>query len=103
MGLCKTRLLAHSTAVIIMVVHVEIVGMCPWSWVLRLLLLLRGFMASVTFVAKLATCVVIALRLRARASRSRQKRLRPAPSVKHTHFVEHRVQAEACGCAFEAC
>ena len=32
-----------------------------------------------------------------------KKRLRPAPSVKHTCFVEHRVQAEACDCAFEAC
>ena len=70
---CNTRLLAHSTAMIIMVVHVEIVGMRPWSWVLRLLLLLRGFMASVTFVAKLATCAVIALSRRAKESRSRQK------------------------------
>ena len=65
MGLCKTRLLTHSTAVIIMVVHVEIVGMRPWSWVLRLLLLLllqRGFVESATSVAKLATCTVTALR-----------------------------------------
>ena len=38
-----------------MVVHVEIVGMCLWSWVLLLLLLLKGFVASVTCVAKLAT------------------------------------------------
>ena len=35
-----------------MVVHVEIVGMRPWSWVLRLLLLLKGFVASATCVAK---------------------------------------------------
>ena len=72
---CRTRLLAHSTAMIIMVVHMEIVGMHPWSWVLRLLLLLllRGFVASATCVAKLAICDVTALRLRARASRSRQK------------------------------
>ena len=36
-----------------MVVHVEIVGMRPWNWVLRLLLLLllRGFVGSVTCVA----------------------------------------------------
>ena len=32
-----------------------------------------------------------------------KKRLRPAPSVKHTRFVEYCVQAEACGCAFEVC
>ena len=32
-----------------------------------------------------------------------KKRLRPAPNVSHVHFSEHRVQAEACGCAFEAC
>ena len=31
-----------------------------------------------------------------------KRRLRLALSVKHTHFVEHGVQAEACGCAFEA-
>ena len=37
-----------------MVVHVETVGMRLWSWVL-LLLLLKGFMASVACVVKLAT------------------------------------------------
>ena len=46
-----------------MVVHVEIVGMRQWEWVLRLLLLLllRVSVASATFVAKLATCGVTAL------------------------------------------
>ena len=63
------------TAVKTMVVHVEIMGMRPWNWVLRLLLLLllRGFVGSATCVAKLATCVVTALKLRARVSRYRQK------------------------------
>ena len=71
---CRTRLLAHSTIVKTMVVHVEIVGMRPWSWVLRLLLLLlRVSVASATCVAKLATCDVTALRQRAKGSRSRQK------------------------------
>ena len=57
------------------VVHVEIVGMRPWNWVLRLLLLLllRGFVESATSVAKLATCAVTALSQRARVSRYRQK------------------------------
>ena len=57
------------------VVHVGIVVMRPWNWVLQLLLLLllRGFVGSATFVAKLATCDVTALRLRARVSRYRQK------------------------------
>ena len=58
------------------VVHVEIVGMRPWNWVLRLLLLLlllRGFVGSATSVAKLATCAVTALSQRARVSRYRQK------------------------------
>ena len=41
------------TAVKMTVVHVEMVDMRPWSWVLRLLLLLlRGFVASATCVAK---------------------------------------------------
>ena len=31
-----------------------------------------------------------------------KKRLTPAPNVKHERFVEHRVQADVCGCAFEA-
>ena len=73
---CNTCLLAHSTAVIIIVVHVELVGMRPWSWVLRLLLLLlllRGFEENVTSVAKLATCGMTALSRRAKESRSRQK------------------------------
>ena len=63
------------TAVKTTVVHVGILVMRPWNWVLRLLLLLllRGFVGSVTFVAKWATCDVTALRLRARVSRSRQK------------------------------
>ena len=46
----------RNTAVKTTVVHVGIVGMRPWSWVLRLLLLLllllRGFVASATCVAK---------------------------------------------------
>ena len=55
-------------------VHVEIVDMHLWNWVLRLLLLLlRVSVASATFVAKLATCVVIAPSLRAKESRYRQK------------------------------
>ena len=56
-------------------VHVEIMVMRPWNWVLRLLLLLllRVSVASATFVAKLATCDVTALKLRARVSRYRQK------------------------------
>ena len=68
-------LLAHSTAVIIMVVHVEIMVMRPWNWVLRLLLLLllRGFVENVTSAVKLAICVGIARRRRAKGSRSRQK------------------------------
>ena len=47
-------LLVHSTAVKTMVVHVEIMDMRPWNWVLRLLLLLllRGFVGSVTCVAR---------------------------------------------------
>ena len=44
------------TAVKTTVVHVEIVGMRPWNWVLQLLLLLllllRGFVGSVTCVAR---------------------------------------------------
>ena len=56
------------------VVHVEIVGMRPWNWVLRLLLLLlRGFVENVTSAVKLAICAGIALRQRAKGSRSRQK------------------------------
>ena len=64
-----------NTAVKTMVVHVGIVDMRPWSWVLRLLLLLllRGFVESATCVAKLATCNVTALSRRARVSRYRQK------------------------------
>ena len=56
-------------------VHVEKVDMCPWNWVLRLLLLLllRGFMENVTSAVKLAICVGIAQRQRAKESRSRQK------------------------------
>ena len=43
----------HNTAMKTTVIHVGIVGMHPWSWVLRLLLLLlRGFVANVTCVAK---------------------------------------------------
>ena len=45
----------HKTAVKTMVVHVGIVVMRPWNWVLRLLLLLlllRGFVGSVTCVAR---------------------------------------------------
>ena len=64
------------TAVKTTVVHVEIVGMRPWSWVLRLLLLLlllRGFEENVTSAVKLAICVGIAQRRRAKESRSRQK------------------------------
>ena len=63
-------------AVKTMVVHVEMVDMRPWSWVLRLrllLLLLRGFVENVTSVAKLATCGMTALSRRAKESRSRQK------------------------------
>ena len=43
----------HNTAVKT-VVHVEIMGMHPWNWVLRLLLLLllRGLVGSVTCVAR---------------------------------------------------
>ena len=67
----------HNTAVKTTVVHVGIVGMRPWSWVLQLLLLLllllRVSMASATCVAKLATCNVTALSRRARVSRYRQK------------------------------
>ena len=57
------------------VVHVEIVDMRPWNWVLRLLLLLllRGFVENVTSAVKLAIFVGIAQRQRATASRSRQK------------------------------
>jgi hypothetical protein len=41
------------TAVKTTVVHVGIVVMSPWNWVLRLLLLLlRGFVASATCVVK---------------------------------------------------
>ena len=39
---CIMCLRVHNTAVKTTVVHVEIVDMRPWSWVLRLLLLLRG-------------------------------------------------------------
>ena len=57
-----------------MAVHVEIVDMRPWSWVLRLLLLLlRGVVGNVTSAVKLVICVGIAQRQRARVSRSRQK------------------------------
>ena len=46
----------HSTAVKAPVANVEIVGMHLWSWVLLLLLLmLKVFMASATYVASLAT------------------------------------------------
>ena len=64
-----------TTVVKTMVVHVEIVGMRPWSWVLRLLLLLllRVSVGSVTYAANLVTCVVTALSPRARVSRYRQK------------------------------
>ena len=65
----------RKTAVKTTVVHVGIVAMRPWNWVLRLLLLLllRGFVGSATCVAKLATCDVTALSQRARVSRYRQK------------------------------
>ena len=73
-GPCNTRLLAHSTVMTTMGIHVEIVDMRPWSWVLRLLLLLlRGFVENVTSAVKLAICVGIALRQRVKGSRSRQK------------------------------
>ena len=52
----------HNTAVKTTVVPVEIVGMHPWSCVLLLLLLLKGFVANVTCVMKWATCVRIAQR-----------------------------------------
>ena len=60
---------------IITVVHVEIVGMRPWNWVLQLLLLLllRGFVENVTSAVKLVICVGIAQKQRAKGSRSRQK------------------------------
>ena len=45
----------RSTVEKTMVVHVEIVGMRLWSWVLLLLLLLKGFVANVTCVVKWAT------------------------------------------------
>ena len=48
-------LCVRKTAVKTTVVRVEIVGMRPWNWVLRLLLLLlllRGFVGSVTCVAR---------------------------------------------------
>ena len=56
-------------------IHVEIVVMRPWNWVLRLLLLLllRGFVGSVTCAVKLGICVGIAPKLRVRVSRYRQK------------------------------
>ena len=67
----------HKTAVKTTVVHVEIVDMRPWNWVLRLLLLLllllRGFVGNVTSAVKLAICVGIARRQRAKGNRSRQK------------------------------
>ena len=65
----------RKTAVKATVVHVGIVVMRPWNWVLRLLLLLllRVSVASATFVAKLGICVGTAPKLRARASRYRQK------------------------------
>ena len=65
----------RKTAVKTMEVHVGILVMRPWNWVLRLLLLLllRGFVGSVTCVARQATCDVTALKLRARVSRYRQK------------------------------
>ena len=74
-GCCKTRRLDRSTVVRTIVVHVEIVGMRPWNWVLQLLLLLllRVSVASATFVVKLATCVVTGPSLRAKESRYRQK------------------------------
>ena len=63
------------TAVKTTVVHVGIMVMRPWNWVLRLLLLLllRGFVENVTSAVKLAICVGIAQRQRAKGSRSRQK------------------------------
>ena len=62
------------TAMIITVVHMEMVDMRPWNWVLQLLLLLlRGFVGSVTCAVKLGICVGIALSQRARVSRYRQK------------------------------
>ena len=65
----------HNTAVKTTVLHVQIMDMRPWNWVLQLLLLLllRGFVESATCVAKLATCNVTALSQRARVSRYRQK------------------------------
>ena len=46
----------HNTTMKTTVVHVGIVGMRTWSWVLQLLLLLlRGFVANVTCVVKWAT------------------------------------------------
>ena len=66
----------HNTAVNT-VVHMEIMGMRPWDWVLRLLLLLllllRGFVENVTSAVKLVICVGIAQKQRAKGIRSRQK------------------------------
>ena len=60
---------------ITMVVHMEIVDMHPWNWVLRLLLLLllRDFVENITSAVKLVICIGIAQRQRAKGSRSRQK------------------------------
>ena len=44
-----------STTVKATVVHVAIVVMLQWNWVLLLLLMVKGFMASVTCVVKLGT------------------------------------------------
>ena len=65
----------RKTAMKITVVHVEMVDMRPWNWVLQLLLLLllKGFVENVTSSVKLAICVGIALRQRVKGSRFRQK------------------------------
>ena len=54
-GRCNTHLLVRSTAVKATVVYMEIVVMLRWNWVLLLLMMIRGFVANATCVAKLAT------------------------------------------------
>ena len=104
-GHCRIRRLDRSTALKAMVANVGIVGMRLWSWVLRLLLLLllKGSVVNVTCVAKWAICDMTALRQRARESRSRQKTPEACTKSVTRAFSERHVQAEACGCAFEAC
>ena len=63
----------HNTTMKAMVASVEIVGMHRWSWVLLLLLMVRGSVGNVTCVVKRVVRNGIALRQRARVNRSRQK------------------------------